>query len=70
MSEPSLELLRQVRAGFLLQGSSLAKWCAENGLSRQWVCASLTGMRRGPAAKAIMHRAVNKAGTPQKCKAA
>ncbi len=54
----SCDLLIQVRIGFLQQGISFAKWCAANGVGRQWATAALTGKRNGPAAQELRTRII------------
>lgn len=44
------ELYRIVRAKFLLRGTSLAQWCKERNIRRQWAELVLTEKRKGPAA--------------------
>lgn len=61
MDNPSRDLLVKVRIGFLQQGGSLAKWCHENGVTRQWATAALTGVRNGRAARALRARIVEAA---------
>lgn len=61
MCDPSADLLLNVRIGFLQQGSSLAKWCAENKVSRQWATVVLSGQRNGPAAKKLRERLIRAA---------
>jgi hypothetical protein len=70
MFVPSFDLLRTVRAGFIQQGTSLAKWCTEQGISRQWATASLAGIRKGPAARTLAARLVKAAGLHRKAEAA
>lgn len=59
MDEASTELVRIVRGALIQQGSSLAKWCAENGIKRQWATAVLSGRRDGPAARALRSKLVD-----------
>jgi len=56
---PSKELLVLVRAGFVQQNTSLAKWCAENSVSRQWATAVLIGSRNGPKASGLREKILN-----------
>jgi hypothetical protein len=56
MDAPSPEMLRAVRASFVQQGTSFAKWCEEHGIVRQYAGAVLLGKRNGPAAKALRRR--------------
>lgn len=54
--EPGPSILLKVRAGFTLQGTTLAQWCAEHRVSRTYAIQCLTGKRRGPAALALRYR--------------
>jgi endonuclease YncB( thermonuclease family) len=47
---PGASLLAQVRSGFIYQGTSLSKWCIENGVCRVWATDALRGKRNGPRA--------------------
>lgn len=47
---PSPELLKVVKAAFVLHGTSLHAFCAQNNLIRQNVTAALTGRWKGPKA--------------------
>ena len=53
---PSLELYRLVRSGFVAQGSTLHKWCLANGVKRQNARAALLGEWRGAGAVALCLR--------------
>lgn len=46
-------LYNQVKAAFILQGTSLHHWCSENGYSRQNVVAALKGLWQGPKGKEL-----------------
>lgn len=48
--QPSLDLNRQVLAGFVRQGMTLAAYCKANGIRRQHAHACLTGAWIGPRA--------------------
>jgi hypothetical protein len=63
LTTPSPELLIRVRAAFVEQGSSFAKWCLENKISRQWATAALTGRRDGPRARDLRAK-ILKAAAP------
>lgn len=54
--EPGHELHAQVRAGFVLQRSSLYRWCQENGVCRPYADDALDGTRNGPKAVALRRR--------------
>lgn len=56
------ELLRQVRAGFVLKNTTLGRWCRENAVSRQNARAALTGLWDGPKGRALRARLVKAAG--------
>ena len=56
MAHPSPELLSLVRATFVRQGTSLNKWCSENGVSRQYVTAVLLGKRNGEKAQKLRNK--------------
>lgn len=53
---------RLARAQLALDGISLAQWCQERGLKRQWVVAVLSGKRTGPAAVALKSRVLQELG--------
>ena len=48
---PGKQLLAAARGGFISNGTSLARWCAEVGLRRQHVTDALAGRRNGPRAE-------------------
>jgi len=58
---PSLDLVRQVRAGFTLQGTSLKRWCRENGIRFNNARDALIGSWNGPKGKAVRTRIVRAA---------
>jgi len=60
---PSKELLAQVRAAFVVRGTSMSAWCRENGVARQNARLSLLGGWDGPKGKALRARIVEAAGT-------
>lgn len=49
----------EIRAGFVLQGSSLGRWCRINGIDPGYAQHVLMGHRNGPAAKALRERIIN-----------
>lgn len=51
--ETTDQLLRSVRACFVLQGSSLSAWCKENGIVRRTAEQSLNGENRSDNAYAL-----------------
>jgi len=58
----SPELFQLVRAGFVARHTSLAAWCAENGVYRQNAARALKGQSRGTAALALAIRVAHAAG--------
>lgn len=66
----SRRLLYDVRSGFIQQGKSLSKWCAEEGVCRQYATAVIVGQRNGPAAKALRSRIVAASGARIQAEAA
>lgn len=51
--EPGMALLREVRIGFIRQGTTLARWCDENGIKRTNARTTLVGLWNGPKGKAV-----------------
>ncbi|MEP3427914.1 MAG: hypothetical protein ABJN98_04470 [Roseibium sp.] len=49
-------LLRNVRAGFVLQGTSLNAWCRANGIVRRTAEQSLSGENKSNNAVALVAR--------------
>lgn len=60
--EPGQDLLRKVRAAFVLQGSSLQEWCNKNGTHNSNARNALIGSWNGPAGKAMRARIVKASG--------
>jgi hypothetical protein len=54
----SSKLIQEVRAGFVLQGSSLAEFCRERRLDVRNVYGALNGKRSGPKAKALARQVI------------
>lgn len=61
-ASPSLDLHFQVRAGFVSQGTSLKRWCEENGLRPSNVRDALIGRWNGPKGIALRQQVVKAAG--------
>ncbi len=59
---PSLELHLKVRGAFVTKGTSLKRWCEENGLKDPNVRDCLIGRWNGPKGKALRARVVKAAG--------
>lgn len=62
MQRQDAPLYAQVRAAFTLSGTSLARWCSEAGVKRQWATLVLTGKRNGTTARALRKRICLAAG--------
>lgn len=60
--EPGLELVRQVRTHFILRGTTLTRWCRENGLQIANARMALYGSWNGPKGKALRTRILRGAG--------
>ncbi len=58
--EPSL--YTKVKAGFLLQNSSLNKWCTDNGVTRQLAAQVLKGVWSGSRSIALRDRLISESG--------
>lgn len=59
---PSLELHRQVRAGFIAQGTSLQKWCEDNDILPSNARDVLIGRWNGPKGQALRNKIVKASG--------
>lgn len=55
---PGQELLDAVKAGFVLQGKTMAGWCKENAICRINARTALLGNRNGPKAIALRKQIV------------
>lgn len=62
---PSLQLLVQVRTGFILQGTTLTEWCRENDTHISNARNALIGTWNGPKGKAMRARLVKAAGVKE-----
>ncbi|MBS0212335.1 MAG: hypothetical protein JSR26_04025 [Proteobacteria bacterium] len=60
--EPSLALLRRVRAAFILQGTSLKGWCREHDIHLSNARNCLIGSWNGPAGKTMRQRLIKASG--------
>lgn len=49
-------LVISVRAALTAQGTSLLRWCADNGVSRPWAYQALMGQRNGTQARELRAR--------------
>lgn len=55
-------LVIQVRGGLIAKGSSLSRWCAENGVCRPWAYEALMGRRNGDKACALRQQLAEMTG--------
>lgn len=60
--EAGPELVRQVRAGFILQKTTLTEWCRDKGVKRQNAMSCLVGLWDGPKGKQLRSQIVISAG--------
>lgn len=60
--EPSRELLRQVKASFVLRGATMGAWCRANGIAQSNAREALVGTWDGPAGRLIRERLCREAG--------
>ncbi len=51
---PSPDLYAEIRAGFVLQRTTLNKWCIANGVGRQNARQALLGEWTGPKARQLI----------------
>lgn len=56
------DLVRAVRSGFVLRGTSLGKWCRENRINPQNARVALLGGWNGPKGRALRERIIRAAG--------
>lgn len=61
---PSEQLLRTVRAAFVMRGTSLSRWCETHGVTRQYAEKCLRFATNGRAARALRGRICRAAGVP------
>jgi len=59
---PGLDLIRQVRAGFIAQGTTLTEWCRNHQTSHTNARHALVGSWNGPKGKAMRARIAKAAG--------
>lgn len=58
---PSLDLHRQVRAGFVRQGTTLKGWCREQGITPSNARDALIGRWDGPKGRALRRKVIKAA---------
>ncbi len=61
---PGPDLIKSVRAAFILRDQTLGRWCRENGLSLTHARMSLIGAWNGPKGRAFRLRILEAAGLP------
>jgi len=57
----SLELFNRVRAGFMMQGTSLKQWCEANAIDRGTATYALKSASRDPAPAQLRKRLIEAA---------
>jgi len=62
ISAEKYELLQEVRAGFVRQGTTLSAWCKTHGVKRQNATTAILGGWGGPKAQQLIKQIVNAAG--------
>lgn len=55
-SHCNTDKLAQVRAGFIVQGTTLAQWCRNNGVDPSWAWKVLKGEHLGQRSLALRRR--------------
>lgn len=58
---PGAELLRAVRAGFALQGTTLGRWCRDRDIKLQHARCALLGSWDGPKGREVRAQIVSAA---------
>ncbi|CAM4039704.1 hypothetical protein VIVU109783_19655 [Vibrio vulnificus] len=58
----SVDLYTRVKAGFLLQGTSLNRWCVENGIHRQNAAQALKGLWKGEKSNLLKEKIISASG--------
>jgi len=56
---------RQVKAGFIMQGTTLHAWCLQNGIAPQNAGKALKGDWKGPKATLLVSRILDAAGVQE-----
>ena len=67
---PSKELYLKVRAGFIARGTSLHKWCDEQGIKPSNARIALIGGWDGPKGKALRNQLIKESGISAPSRAA
>lgn len=61
-ASPGPELIRKVRALFILRGTTLGRWCRDNDIKLNHARMALVGSWDGPKGRALRDRVVSAAG--------
>lgn len=69
LPQPGPELVRTVRAGFVLHGTTLGRWCREHGIVTQHARMALLGGWDGPKGRNVRARLIAAAGLASKAAA-
>jgi hypothetical protein len=56
--------LARVKAGFILEGTTLKGWCRANGVDARYAHKVLAGQHTGPKAKALKRRIIQASRAP------
>lgn len=59
---PGPDLVRRVRAGFVMKGTTMHRWCREQGIAVQNVRQTLTGAWNGPKGRKLRALVIKAAG--------
>lgn len=65
ISDELIERQRRIRAGFVVQGTSLTAWCKERGVRHQNARKALDGVWTGPKAAALVEEILQAAGADE-----
>ncbi|HAS6636673.1 hypothetical protein AABD46_05645 [Vibrio parahaemolyticus] len=62
MNTENNDLYTKVKAGFLLKGTSLHRWCIDNEVKRQAAALALKGIWNGPKSSELKRKIIEAAG--------
>lgn len=65
LPSPGPDLVRKVRAAFVAGGTTLGRWCREQGVADQNARLALLGGWNGPKGKAMRARLIRASGLEQ-----
>lgn len=60
--EPGPDLLKAIRASFVMQGTTFSAFCEAKGINRRNAAVALLGGWRGPKGRAVARRIAKAAG--------